>query len=124
MAEAAAEAGDPAIAPGLQEGPRKPAGDWISDMNAEKDMENAPPAENTPAEPDERDSAQEEEQPGQGGGDSAQPGKPDGRERSLAAATSASDDAGELGKMLRGLESGDGGLTPDRALLALSLIHI
>ena len=123
MAEAAAEAGDPAIAPGLTEGPRKPAGDWISDMNAEKNGENAPPAENAPAGQGEGNSARGNAQPGQGAGDSSQPEKPDGRERSLAAAsTSASDDSGDLVEMLRGLESGDGGLAPDRALLAAEAV--
>ena len=123
MAEAAAEAGDPAIAPGLQEGPRKPAGDWISDMNAEKNGENAPSAGNAPAEQGEGNSAEGQEQPGQGAGDSSQLEKPDPQERSLAAvATSASDDSGDLAKMLRGLESGDGGLSPDRALLAAEAV--
>ena len=109
MAEVAAEARDPATAPGLKEGPRQPAEDWVSEMNAERNGENAPAAVS--------------EQPPQGAGDSARSGKSDGQERSLAAvATSASDDSGELTKLLRDFESGEGGLAPDRALLAAEAV--
>ena len=109
MAEAAADAGDPAVAPGLKEGPRQPAEDWVSEMNAERNGENAPPAVS--------------EQPSRGAGDSARSEKSDGQERSLAGvATSASDDSGELIKLLRDFESGEGGLAPDRALLAAEAV--
>ena len=109
MAEVASEVGDPAIAPGLKEGPRKPTKDWVADVNAESDGEGAPPAGS--------------EQPTQGAGDSTQSGKTDGQERSLAStATSASDDSGELIQLLRDFESGEGGLAPNRALLAAEAV--
>lgn len=123
MAEAAAQAGDPAIAPGLKEGPRRPAKDWVSEMNAERDGEGAPPAGSEQPTQDAGGSEQSEKPGAQGAGNPAGSGRSDGQERSLASvATSASDDSGELIKLLRDLESGDGGLGPDRALLAAEAV--
>ena len=126
MAEAAAEAGDPAIAPGLKEGARVPVKkeDWVSDTKGDGEGNGTPPAENAPAEQQgEGSSAQGGESAGQSAGDSTRSGKGDEQERSLASAgTSASDDSGELIQLLRDFESGEGGLAPDRALLAAEAV--
>ena len=121
--------------PGLKKGPRVPAKDedlvFGTKGEGKEEEEGTPPAENTQGQgaPSSENAqgkgapAAENAQAEKDSGDSSQPGKPEGQERSLAAvATSASDDSGELGKMLRGLESGDGGLTPDRALLAAEAV--
>ena len=115
--------------PGLKVGAKVPAKeeDWISGTKGEG--EGSPSAENA------RSSSASSgangqgaptagnEQPEQGAGDSARSGKSDGRERSLAAvARSVSDDSGELVELLRDFESGDGGLAPDRALLAAEAV--
>ena len=108
--------------PGLKVGARVPAKDedWISGTKREGEGEGTPPAENTQGQ---GAPSSENAQAEKGSGDSSQPGKSEGRERSLAAvATSASDDSGELVEMLRGLASGDGGLGPDRALLAAEAV--
>ena len=123
MAEAAAEAGDPAIAPGLKEGPRKPVKDWVADVNAESDGEGAPPAGSEQPTQGAGDLAPSGKPAERGAGDSTQSGKTDGQERSLAStATSASDDSGELIQLLRDFESSEGGLAPDRALLAAEAV--
>ena len=99
--------------PELKAGARVPAKDedWISDTQGEGEGEGSPPGENT------------QDQGALSPEDASQPGKPEGQARSLAAvSTSASDDSGELVEMLRGLESGDGGLSPDRALLAAEAV--
>ena len=126
MAEAAAEAGDPAIAPGLKEGARVPVKkeDWVSDTKGDGEGNGTPPAENAPAEQQgEGSSAQGGQSAGQGAGDSTRSGKGDEQERRLSkSATSASDDSGELIQLLRDFESGEGGLAPDRALLAAEAV--
>lgn len=133
MAEAAAEARDPATAPGLKAGPRQHATeeDWISGTKGDGEGQDAPPSENaqSPSASPGADAqgqgapASEAAPTEQGAGGSAGSGKSGGQERSLAAvATSASDDSGELTALLRDLESGDGGLAPDRALLAAEAV--
>ena len=160
MAEAAAEAEDPAIAPGLKKGPRQPAteedlfpgtegegeGAAPSGENTQGEgtpgEENAPPAGQEPmsgagdppppGKPDgqsvtekngENAPSAEQEQSTPGAGEPPQPEKPAGQARSLAAvAASASDDSGELRELLREVVSGEGGLGPDRALLAAEAV--
>ena len=112
--------------PGLKEGARVPAKkeDWVSDTKGDGEGNGTPPAESAPAEqPGEGSSAQGGESAGQGAGDSTRSGKGDEQERSLSkSGTSASDDSGELIKLLRDLESGDRSLGPDRALLAAEAV--
>ena len=134
MATDAVEAEQAATSvPGLKEGPRLPAEDedWISGTKGDGEGQDARPAENaqssnaSPGANAQNQGAPPagNEERAQGAGDSARSEKSDGQERSLAAAaTSASDDSGELIKLLRDLESGDGGLAPDRALLAAEAV--
>ncbi len=119
--------------PGLKKGPRVPAEDedWISGTKVEGEEEGTPPGENTQGQgapfsenaQDKGAPSAENAQAEQDAGDSSQPGKPNGQERSLAAvSTSASDDSGDLVELVRGLESGDGALALDRALLAAEAV--
>ena len=119
--------------PGLKVGARVPAGDedWISCTKGDGEREGTPPRENSQGE----GAPSSESAPGRGGppagnaraeqgsGDSGRPGRPDRWGRILSEqATSASDDSGELIELLRDLESGEGGLGPDRALLAAEAV--
>ncbi len=119
--------------PGLEVGARVPAKDedWISGTKGDGEGEGTPPGENGQGQgAPSSESAQGQGAPPagnaqaeQGSGDSGQPGRPDRWGRILSEqATSASDDSGELIELLRDLESGEGGLAPDRALLAAEAV--
>ena len=106
--------------PGLKVGARVPAKDedWISGTKGDGEGEATPGAENAQGQGASKNAPAE-----QSVDDTTQSGKGGGQERSLASvAMSASDDSGELIKLLRDLESGDRSLGPDRALLAAEAV--
>ena len=108
MAEAAADANPADVVPGVTQGPRKSVKeeDWIP---GEGEGGGTPPAGN-------EQSTEDAEDPPPAGNAGAP-------ERALAKnATSASDGSGDLVALLRGLDSGEGGLSQDRALLAAEAI--
>ena len=109
MPEAAADANPADVVPGVEQGPRKPVKveDLIPDTKGEGEPASA--AENA-------ESTQNAQDPPAGG-------KREAPERALAkSATSASDGSGDLVALLRGLDSGGGGLSQDRALLGAEAI--
>ena len=120
--------------PGLKVGARVPARDedWISGTKGDGEgEEGTPPGEKSQGQgAPSSESAQGQGAPPAGNaqaepgpGDSGRPGRPDRWGRILSEqATSASDDSGELIELLRDLESGEGGLGPDRALLAAEAV--